>query len=136
MLIAAIWLTGCTAKKGHPDWNVNDQEYLETRGFNVLVFHNSYPVGDQGGIEFIHHGERTASNGFINIDLPGNERFPLPETAERTVDRDKKEIRASVKTIHSGSGLKETRYIWHWTLTSLFPMSGRAGLPSIFSCFL
>jgi len=98
MLIAAIWLTGCTAKKGHPDWNVNDQEYLETRGFNVLVFHNSYPVGDQGGIEFIHHGERTASNGFINIDLPGNERFPLPETAERTVDRDKKEIRASVKT--------------------------------------
>ncbi len=66
-------------------------------GFNVLVFHDYYPEGDQGGIEFIHHGERTAANGFINVDLPGG-GFPRPVTATRTVDKGKKEIRATINT--------------------------------------
>lgn len=87
MLMPTLMLVGCDSKSFRPDWTINDYEYLETQGFNVLVFHNNYPVGDQGGIEFIHHGERTASNGFINIDLPGSERFPHPETAERVIDR-------------------------------------------------
>jgi hypothetical protein len=78
-------------------WNINDQEYLETQGFNVLVFHNYYPEGDQGGIEFIHHDNRTASNGYINADLPGGQRIPRPVKADRIVDSVKGEIRATVK---------------------------------------
>ncbi len=88
----------CTSNTGKRVWTITDQEYLETQGFNVLVFHNSYPEGDQGGIEFIHHDDRTASNGYINVDLTGDQRFPRPVNAERVVDREKGEIRATVKT--------------------------------------
>ena len=79
-------------------WQINDLEYLETTGFNVLVFHNYYPVGKQGGIEFIHHDDRIASNGYINVDLPPGQSFPRPETAERKVDRENKIVEAKVTT--------------------------------------
>ena len=98
LLVPVILWVGCGQKTGKPEWNVNEQEYLETPGFNVLVFHDYYPEGDQGGIEFIHHGDRTAANGYINVELPGGERFPGPETARRVVDKEKREIRATVTT--------------------------------------
>jgi hypothetical protein len=97
LIVPVLLCLGCTGKSGGNVWTVNDQEYLETQGFNVLVFHNSYPEGDQGGIEFIHHNDRTASNGYINVDLTGDQRFPRPLTAERTIDKEKGEIKASVK---------------------------------------
>jgi hypothetical protein len=39
-------------------WVLNDQEYFERPGLSVLVFHDIYPEGKQGGIEIIQHGER------------------------------------------------------------------------------
>ena len=98
MILPILALIGCTGNSGKRTWSVNDQEYLETQGFNVLVFHNFYPEGDQGGIEFIQHDDRTASNGYINVDLTGDKRFPRPEKAERRVDREKGVITATVKT--------------------------------------
>ena len=98
MILPVLALIGCTGNSGKRTWLVNDQEYLETQGFNVLVFHNFYPEGDQGGIEFIHHDDRTASNGYINVDLTGDKRFPRPEKADRRVDREKGIITATVKT--------------------------------------
>jgi endoglucanase len=98
LLVPLFAWVGCGQKTVKPEWNVNEQEYMETPGFNVLVFHDYYPEGDQGGVEFIHHGDRTATNGFINVQLPGDERFPRPETARRVVDKEKREIRATVNT--------------------------------------
>lgn len=91
-------LLSCSVSTTKRVWTINDQEYLETQGFNVLVFHDYYPEGDQGGIEFIHHDERTAANGFINVDLPAGQRFPRPARAVRKVDREKNEIQAVVNT--------------------------------------
>jgi endoglucanase len=96
-ILPVLLLASCSGDSGKSVWSVTDQEYLETQGFNVLVFHNSYPEGDQGGIEFIHHDDRTASNGYINVDLSGDQRFPRPVTAERVVNREKGEIKATVK---------------------------------------
>ncbi len=110
MLIPVILLAGCTSKSTGPQWKVNDQEYLETRGFNVLVFHDYYPEGDQGGIEFIHHGNRIATNGFINIEQPLNTRLPDPVRAIRTVDTVNNEIRAKVFT--SDSSFSYTIRVW------------------------
>ena len=45
----------------------------------------------------LFRSDRTASNGYINVDLTGTQRFPRPLTAERTVDKEKGEIKASVK---------------------------------------
>ena len=97
-ILPVLLLASCSGDSGKSTWTITDQEYLETQGFNVLVFHNSYPEGDQGGIEFIHHDDRTASNGYINVDLTGDKRFPRPVNAERTVDSEKGEIKASIKT--------------------------------------
>jgi endoglucanase len=98
ILLIFIFLTGCGPEKSSGKWTINDQEYLETPGFNVLVFNDYYPEGNQGGIEFIHHDDRTAANGFINVDLGGSGRFPMPETATRVVDRNKNMISATVNT--------------------------------------
>jgi hypothetical protein len=99
-LAASLFLVllSCSQTDEKRVWTVNEQEYLETQGFNVLVFHNYYPEGDQGGIEFIHHDERTASNGFINVDLPQGQRLPRPVKAERSVIGEKNEIQAIVTT--------------------------------------
>lgn len=95
-LTLGIWLSSCTPVTEEVKWKVNDLEYLEAPGLNVLVFHNSYPVGNQGGIEIIQHGERVATNGFINVDLPPGQSFPRPNTAERKVSEDRNEIIAKV----------------------------------------
>ena len=97
LLLAVILFTGCDRQSGKPEWNINEQEYLEAQGFNILVFHDYYPEGDQGGIEFIHHGERTAANGFISLELPDGSGLPRPTKADRVIDKEKNEIRASVK---------------------------------------
>lgn len=103
-------MQGCAGDSGRTVWSVNDQEYLETAGFNVLVFNDYYPEGDQGGIEFIHHDKRTAANGFINVQLPDDQRFPQPVEAVRVADRDKKEISATVKVAEFDFGY--TIRIW------------------------
>ena len=95
-LISVFILAGCGPKPTKTVWNITDQEYLETPGFNVLVFHDFYPEGDQGGIEFIHHGDRIASNGYLTARLPGGKQFPRPETAKREVNREDLQITANV----------------------------------------
>ena len=97
LLFAVILFTGCDRQSVKPEWNINEQEYLETQGFNVLVFHDYYPVGRQGGIELIQHGERIAANGFIRMQPVEGKRFNDPERAVREVDRDKQSIKAVVK---------------------------------------
>ena len=86
----------CLSQETGVKWRINDLEYLEAPGMNVLAFHNSYPVGMQGGVELIHHGERIATNGFIIVDLPSDHSFPRPESSERKVVKENMEIQARV----------------------------------------
>src|SRR5215472_15360758 len=59
---------------------LNDKDYLEARGLNVLVYQNSFhPVfGDQklGGLEIILHGERIATGGDVRL-LPTPEQWDV-----------------------------------------------------------
>ena len=53
-------------------WKINELEYFEKQGLSVLVFHNFYPEGKQGGIEIIQHDERVATNGDLRLEpAPG-----------------------------------------------------------------
>ena len=61
-----------------------------------MVVKNFYPVGKQGGIELIHHGERIATNGFIRLESGTGQRLPQPEKAERQIDRENNEIISTV----------------------------------------
>ena len=96
-LFVLVICVHCTDTGQVTEWKVNDLEYLEAPGFDVLVFHNYYPSGKQGGIEIIHHGERIATNGFIRMERVDGRRFPDPERAEREIDLQNLIIKSKVE---------------------------------------
>ena len=96
MLAAALFTAVCLgASESASDkaYTINDQEYLEAPGHSILVFHNIYPLGKQGGIEIIQHGVRVATNGDLRLEPSPGQWDPLPETGKREVDTEKGEIR-------------------------------------------
>lgn len=92
IFFALIVASSCSRKGAQKKWIINEHEYLETPGLSILSFHNFYPVGKQGGIEFIHHGERVATNGFIRLVSKDGQRLPQPQRAERKIDQAASEI--------------------------------------------
>jgi endoglucanase len=70
-----------------PDWVLNDLEYFDRPGLSVLVFHDYYPEGKQGGIEIIQHGERVAANGDVRLESAPGQWGMLPVVGKRSVDR-------------------------------------------------
>jgi len=54
------------------NFRLNDQEYFENRGVNVMAYQDIYPEGHQGGVAIIMHGMRIATNGDLRLDVtPG-----------------------------------------------------------------
>jgi len=68
-------------------WVLNEQEYFERPGLSVLVFHDTYPEGKQGGIEIIQHGERVAACGDVRLEPAPGQWGELPSVGRRLVDR-------------------------------------------------
>lgn len=97
-IVAFCFSTGIsTANK----LQLNDLEYFETRGVNVLVFSNQYNglFFDEktAGIEIIHHGVRTATNGCIRLQNTPEQWDLVPEIVERKVDRANSTIEVLLK---------------------------------------
>ena len=57
---------------------INEHEYFEMQGLDVLVFQNDYTDGHQGGIEIIQHGNRVATCGNIRLSVSPGQWQPLP----------------------------------------------------------
>ncbi|WP_084157379.1 glycoside hydrolase family 9 protein [Flavobacterium denitrificans] len=70
---------------------INEKEYFETRGLNVLVFSNEYNgmFFDEktAGIEFIHHGVRTVTGGAIRLQNTPEQWDLIPLMTSRKVDK-------------------------------------------------
>lgn len=68
---------------------LNESEYFEQTGVNYLVFSNWYNgmFGDSkmSGIELIHHGVRTATNGDVRLSPTPEQWDPIPVFIERKV---------------------------------------------------
>jgi endoglucanase len=77
---------------------LNDREYFTKRGLDVLVFSNWYDgaFSDSkiAGIELIHHGVRTSTNGDVRLSPTPEQWDPVPELKSRTVLRDQNAIEA------------------------------------------
>ncbi len=67
-------------------WMLTPQQVIDSPEITVLVFHNVYPEGKQGGLEFIQHGERTATNGDLRFEPAPGQWAPLPKVHSRTMD--------------------------------------------------
>ena len=73
-------------------FTINDQEYLEMRGANVMLAHDFYPESHQGGVGLIQNGLRVATNGDLRLEPTPGQWQPVPKVGERVVDRTKQEI--------------------------------------------
>src|SRR3982751_5346049 len=71
---------------------INDQEYLEMTGLNVMLAHDYYPESHQGGVGVIQNGLRVATNGDLRLEPTPGQWQPVPKVGARMVDRAKEEI--------------------------------------------
>jgi endoglucanase len=72
---------------------LNELEYLEMPGLNVMLAHDYYPEGHQGGVGVIQNGLRVATNGDIRLDRTPGQWQPVPKViGKRVVDRATGEI--------------------------------------------
>jgi endoglucanase len=80
---------------------LNDLEYFETQGVNVLVYNNLFTGGfndeKNAGIELIHHGVRTAQGGAVRLSNTPEQWDLVPEILIRKVDRASKSIESTLR---------------------------------------
>ena len=96
VLAAAVWPT-LAAEKTSPAaapaaLHLNELEYLEMPGLNVMLAHDYYPEGHQGGVGIIQNGVRVATNGDIRLDRTPGQWQPVPKVGKRVVDKATGEI--------------------------------------------
>jgi endoglucanase len=71
---------------------LNDLEYLEMPGLDVMLAHDFYPEGHQGGVGIIQNGLRVATNGDLRLDRTPGQWQPVPKVGQRRVERATQEI--------------------------------------------
>ena len=78
------------------DLRLNDLEYFERQGVNVLVFSNSFNGGfndeKNSGIEIIHHGVRTVQGGAIRLNNTPEQWDLVPKMTSRKVNKEDNSI--------------------------------------------
>ena len=83
------------------DLQLNDREYFERQGVNVLVFSNSFNGGfndeKNSGIEIIHHGVRTVQGGAVRLNNTPEQWDLVPKMTDRKVDREKGSIEVAMR---------------------------------------
>ena len=94
-------LTAATIGHAQNDLRMNDLEYFERQGVNVLVFSNSFNGGfndeKNSGIEIIHHGVRTVQGGAVRLNNTPEQWDLVPTMTSRKVDKEKQSIEVSLR---------------------------------------
>jgi hypothetical protein len=65
---------------------LNQKEYFEAPGINVMAFQDIYPDGHQGGVSIIQNGVRVATNGDLRLDPAPGQWQAMPVQKARSVD--------------------------------------------------
>ena len=83
------------------DLQLNDREYFERQGVNVLVFSNSFNGGfndeKNSGIEIIHHGVRTVQGGAVRLNKTPEQWDLVPKMTSRKVNRENGSIEVGMR---------------------------------------
>jgi hypothetical protein len=83
------------------DLILNNLEYFETQGINILVYSNLFTGGfndeKTAGIELIHHGVRTAQGGAVRLSNTPEQWDLVPAIPTRTVNRTSKAIESTLR---------------------------------------
>ena len=85
------------------DLKLNDLEYFETQGVNVLVYSNLFTGGfndeKNAGIELIHFGVRTAQGGAVRLSSTPEQWDLVPAMPTRKVDRTSNTIEVGLRYV-------------------------------------
>jgi endoglucanase len=80
---------------------LNELEYFEAQGVNVLVYSNLFTGGfndeKTAGIELIHHGVRTAQGGAVRLSNTPEQWDLVPAIPTRKVDHASKTIESTLR---------------------------------------
>ena len=83
------------------DLRLNELDYFERQGINILVFSNSFNGGfndeKNSGIEIIHHGVRTVQGGAVRLNNTPEQWDLVPLMTNRKVDREKGTIEVALR---------------------------------------
>ena len=102
-LIPVICAAACS-RPADSQLKLNDLEYFERQGVNVLVYSNTFSGGfndeKNSGIEIIHHGVRTVQGGAVRLSNTPEQWDLVPETTVRNVDREAGSIEVGLRYPH------------------------------------
>jgi len=97
----AVLLIGACSTDPKQDLVLNDLEYFESQGVNILVYSNLFTGGfndeKTAGIELIHHGVRTAQGGAVRLSYTPEQWDLVPKIPSRTVDSVANSIEATLR---------------------------------------
>ena len=100
-LSVVLLLQGASNYGWCQELKLNDLEYFETQGVNILVYHNLFTGGfndeKNAGIELIHHGVRTAQGGAVRLSNTPEQWDLVPEIPTRKVDRASNAIETTLR---------------------------------------
>lgn len=113
------WLALLGLAAAMPLWagelHLNDQDYFETQGLGILVYHNKiHPVfRDQklGGVEIILHGERIATDGEVRLQ-------PTPEQWDAVPTFVARKHGSAPDQLIADSGYPDLHLSYHLQLTA------------------
>ncbi len=101
LLLSAAIVFAFNASSTAQDLKLNDLEYFERQGVNVLVFSNSFNGGfndeKNSGIEIIHHGVRTVQGGAVRLNNTPEQWDLVPTMTSRKVNRENGSIEVSMR---------------------------------------
>ena len=100
LLSTIITLTASTSLLAQ-DLKLNDLEYFERQGVNILVFSNSFNGGfndeKNSGIEIIHHGVRTIQGGAVRLNNTPEQWDLVPRMTDRKVNKENGSIEVAMR---------------------------------------
>lgn len=100
LLLALFLISPLSAWNAEPSQDglrLNSAEYLEMPGLNVMLAHDFYPEGHQGGVGIIQNDLRVASNGDVRLEPTPGQWEPVPKVGQREVDRATGEVRVHMQ---------------------------------------
>ncbi len=80
---------------------LNDLDYFERQGVNVLVYNNTFNGGfndeKNSGIEIIHHGVRTVQGGAVRLNKTPEQWDLVPKMIDRKVNKENNSVEVCLR---------------------------------------
>ncbi len=103
-LLGALLAAGACSSLGgtsSEELKLNDLEYFERQGVNVLVYSNPFSGGfndeKNSGIEVVHHGVRTIQGGAVRLSVTPEQWDLVPQMVSRNVDKENGTIEVALR---------------------------------------